>query len=456
MKLLLCYNFGVNTKLQERNSMNYDTIKLLNLEQFNVHYQNLETIKIKNTLYCHLTLKQSETACPTCASISHYIHDYRTKKLKHSISTNNPCFIVYKARRYKCKDCGCVFYEPNPFSLKNDKSSNYTILAVLNSLRSHTVTFTEVAGHFNLTKTSVIRIFDQYVICNRKALPGIICFDEVYTSRKSYQKYAFVMVDFFTSEVIEVFSSRHKYRLSQSFSMIKAEERQKVDYIIIDMWETYLDLAETYFYHAKVAIDSFHVIQQLNNAMIAVRLKIMRKYDKRTKSVASNDMYYYMLKKFHYFFIKDYNRIYDGPIKIFKIQAKWLKSEIRKYLLSIDDDLREAYFLKEKYREFNLTADFENCDVEFETIIYEFVNSKLEEFRAFGRLLKRWKPYIKNSFIRINGKRLSNGPIEGVVSRIKTIMKNANGYVNFGRLRNRIMYSLNNNMPIQGMPRKKV
>jgi transposase len=103
-----------------------------------------------------------------------------------------------------------------------------------------------------------------------------------------------------------------------------------------------------------------------------------------------------------------------------------------------------------------LTADFENCDVEFETIIYEFVNSKLEEFRAFGRLLKRWKPYIKNSFIRINGKRLSNGPIEGVVSRIKTIMKNANGYVNFGRLRNRIMYSLNNNMPIQGMPRKKV
>ncbi len=41
----------------------------------------------------------------------------------------------------------------------------------------------------------------------------------------------------------------------------------------------------------------------------------------------------------------------------------------------------------------------------------------------FGRLLRNWKQEIKNSFIRINGKRLSNAPIEGVNSRIKTIIK---------------------------------
>jgi len=35
--------------------------------------------------------------------------------------------------------------------------------------------------------------------------------------------------------------------------------------------------------------------------------------------------------------------------------------------------------------------------------------------------------------------------IEGINSRIKTILKNANGFRNFSRMRNRIMFSLNKN-----------
>lgn len=38
--------------------------------------------------------------------------------------------------------------------------------------------------------------------------------------------------------------------------------------------------------------------------------------------------------------------------------------------------------------------------------------------------------------------------MEGINSRIKTIMKTANGYKNFNRLRNRIVYSINKNVPI--------
>ena len=46
------------------------------------------------------------------------------------------------------------------------------------------------------------------------------------------------------------------------------------------------------------------------------------------------------------------------------MKAKWTKHEIRSYLFSIDTDLRDAYFLKERYREFNLTANYEGCDEE--------------------------------------------------------------------------------------------
>ncbi len=431
-----------------------NTIKLLNLEQFNIKPKSLITSKVNNVLYCYITLESDNVPCPFCNNNTNYVHDYRVKKIKHSISTNNPCFIIYKARRYRCKNCSNVFYENNPFSNKFDKNSNYTIFAVLDALSSHTITFSDVAGLFNLTKTSVIRIFDSYVEVGRKPLPKVLCFDEVYTSRKSYQKYAFVMVDFLTKEIVNIYSSRHKYRLAQDFTSISKVERDNVEYIVIDMWDTYLDLSKIYFKRAKIAIDSFHVIWHLNKAMTEVRLRVMRKYDKRTKSLLANDIYYYMLKKFHYFFLKNYESIYTGPIAIRKMNTKWLKSEIRAYLLSIDDELKEAYLLKERYREFNLSADYEDSLDDFNILIDDFLNSRSEEFRRFGRLLSRWKDYIRNSFIRIDGRRLSNGPIEGVISRIKTIMKNANGYKNFNRFKNRVMYSLNKNTPIKGVPKK--
>lgn len=255
-------------------------------------------------LYIVITLERSLTFCPICGGTESTVYDYQTKKITHSISTNNPCFIHYKARRYKCKYCKKIFYETNPFALKNDKISSFTIHIILEALRSHTVTFSDVARQFNLSVPTVINVFDQYVVCQRKPLPRAICMDEVYTSKKSFQKYAFIMVDFINSHVIEVFSSRHKYRLSQNLSTIPKVERNSVEYIIIDMWDTYRDLSEIYFSNALIAVDSFHVIQHLNKAMINIRLKIMRKFDKRTNRLITNDLYYYMLKKFHYFLLK--------------------------------------------------------------------------------------------------------------------------------------------------------
>ena len=68
-----------------------------------------------------------------------------------------------------------------------------------------------------------------------------------------------------------------------------------------------------------------------------------------------------------------------------KYQTYWHKSEILGYLLTIDDDLTEAYRLKERYRAFNLTADYETCDDDLQDLIDEFRNSHLEEMRAIDK-----------------------------------------------------------------------
>ena len=57
--------------------------------------------------------------------------------------------------------------------------------------------------------------------------------------------------------------------------------------------------------------------------------------------------------------------------------------------------------------------------------------------------LIKWKKKILNSFIRYDGVRISNGPIEGRNSTIKTIKKVSNGITDFTRFRNRIMFVIN-------------
>jgi transposase len=196
--------------------------------------------------------------------------------------------------------------------------------------------------------------------------------------------------------------------------------------------------------------------------MDTIRIKIIRKYDKGHSKLENAEMYYYMLKKFHYFFTKSFDKIYEGNIKVPKLKTSWDKYEIRKYLLSIDSDLSYAYYLKQRYQEFNLTAKYETCDEELNELIDLFRSSHLEEFQVFGRLLNHWKIEIKNSFITVDTlikdkqgnyieikKRLSNGPMEGCNSRIKCIIKNANGYRNFDRFRKRIFFSINKNTPIK-------
>ncbi len=442
--------------------MEYDTIKLLNLEDIDVDLDKSKVDKVDNALICTLYLKRKPVSCLKCGSINNSIKDYQSKTIVHSISTNQPCKLNYKARRYICKDCGAIFYEENPFCNKDEKISTYTDLKILEKLRSHTATFSSVAKDLNVSITTVINVFDKFVYPKRLKLPNVLCIDEIYTNKLTHRKYTCILMNFITKQVVDVYPTRLKRELGNEFNNIPKKERDNVKYVIIDMWDSYNELATSYFSNCIVAVDSFHVMKHLSLAMDMVRLKIMRKFDRGHSKLENSDIYYYMLKKFHYFFNKNYDNIYDGLIDIPKMRTKWTKEEIRKYLLSIDDDLKYAYELKNKYQEFNATAEYDSCDTELNDIIIKFSSSHLEEFREFGRLINHWKKEIKNSFIRINisfldkegkiqnkKKRLSNGPMEGCNSRIKCIIKNANGYRNFDRFRRRILFTINKNTPIK-------
>ena len=102
-----------------------------------------------------------------------------------------------------------------------------------------------------------------------------------------------------------------------------------------------------------------------------------------------------------------------------------------------------------------MTSSYEKACEEIEEIIESFFCSGIKQFIDIAKTLSHWKEYILNSFIRVESadkktqRRLSNGPIEGINSIIEKINVNGNGYTNFFRFRNRIIFSINKNVPIK-------
>ncbi len=429
--------------------MNDNTIKLLNLEHISHRIESIETICQLLQVSVIIKLIRETIPCSLCGVLTQRIHDYQTKTITHSISTNHRCLIIYKARRYRCISCNKVFYEHNPFAGRYRSISDYTRIAILNHLKSYTNTFTSAAIQYHTSVQSVINIFDSHIDMKRQRLPEYICMDEFFTAKVSKYKYACLLTDFRTHQVIDIYATRHKHYLKECFSRIPKSERDGVKGFMIDMWDSYKEVIELCFPKAIIAVDSFHVIRILNEAMKKIRIETMNRFNKKTTSLEANDIYYYMLKKFHYFFVKDYEKIYNGKIKIPKLNVAWHKADILNYLLGTSDPLKKAYKLKEAYREFNKSADIDNCDAEFDQLIKQFRNHEHQSFRDFGKTLKKWKIEIINSFGRVEKRRLSNGSIEGMNSRIKTIIKSANGLRNFYRMRNRIMFSLNKDTTIK-------
>lgn len=54
-----------------------DIIKLLNLEQFNIKFEKLETTKVDNVLYCCVTLEKEPLFCPCCGGNETIVQQYR-------------------------------------------------------------------------------------------------------------------------------------------------------------------------------------------------------------------------------------------------------------------------------------------------------------------------------------------------------------------------------------------
>ena len=415
-----------------------DIIELINLKEDDIEHCELISLPNCNQKLIDLKLKRKHIYCPSCNQDNLYIDSYRTRIIKHPILKGINCKIKYACRRYKCKICGHTFYENNPFVEQGISYSKFTKLHILELLKEPKNTFKYIAQDSDLSITTIINIFDNLGRIKRLTFPNIVCIDEYHDPSTGSGKYNCIFIDFCTHEVIDILPDLSKHYLMQYFRKIPKTELKNIKIVSIDMWEPYKDVINVFCPHALVSVDSFHVVRHIIDAIDKIRLRIMRRYKRK-------DDEYYLLKKFHYLLKKNYDDLkYFEPSMNRRLKIYLNFQSTLNLILKVDDEIRKAYELKELYHRFNSTSTFDDASSWLGEIIYQFKQSLIPEFIEVARTLSNWKKEIINSFIYVDeNKRISNGPIESINSKIKLIIRNGNGYVNFNRERNRIMYCLN-------------
>ena len=425
----------------------------MSLEKFttdilNIKSEYLEEIttlnKSDNTIVIKLKIKDSkENVCPICKRKGK-IHGYYPRKLIHSTLANRKCIIVYSQRRFKCDSCESTYHETNPFINTKENLSYETKINVLKDLKHVDNTYTAVAIRYNLSKTKVQRIFDKHVDIKRKILPTVLSIDEHYFRESNYDSlYCCLLMDFVTGTLIDILPDRRKDYLSSYFGSIRnstldpltnISELNNVKYISIDLYENYKDIARTYFPNALVCADSFHVIKHLTEAFKQVRLRCRR--------TTQDENLQYLLIKFKHVFYHGVNL--DNEAKYNKRFKRYLNyRDIQELLFDHFPDLKLAYELKESYIYFNQNTDIVIAKERLTTLIHNFADSNIKEYDEFYSLLVHWFQEIINSFSIVNNRRINNSFIESRNRQLEKLIYNANGFTNFKRTRNRILYCLN-------------
>lgn len=405
-----------------------------------------------NNIIIEIYLKKDDNStCDCCNSKNISINGSKVSCIKTTtIESKNAIARVHR-RRLKCNDCKHTFLEPNPLRTDGHRISIQKEIMILNALRDKTKTYSSIAEEFDVSPSYVTNLFDVKVNLHRLQLPEVMCIDEVYLKKLVKRSYCFVIYAPQWRKIVDVLDSRRELDLIDYFSRIPEKEKNNVKYVSMDLYDHYRNVIKKCFPKAKISADPFHVVKQLTNCFQSIRINTMKHYE-FLKNEGHN--YYWLYKKYWKFLLMDVTNIKSESFKVTKSGMILSKYQIIDNMLDLNSTLRLAYELKEEYRNFVSTATIDTAETELLKLIEKFKAAHINEYTPFINIMQKWFHEIINSFNKINDHKITNGPMERVNRDIKTLNGISFGTTNFNRMRNRIMFTINEDAPISPYRKK--
>lgn len=459
--------------------MKYDITDFLDLKDSGIEIVSVETTKAQQIV----TLEKTRMIhfCDACGCRM-YSKGVYVRTINHPIMQDG-CRLVLKVRqrRWRCTNPECGNTENDEFSFVDPyrRNTNLSDILIVEAFQDHRLSASAIARRFNVSDTHAINTFARYVDMPRRMLTEIISIDEVHVGISKRFKYALVIQDFETGEPLDMIPSRREEITEPYFLSIPLKERDRVKYLITDMYDPYQFYIEKYFRNAKPVVDAFHVLQFINRYFLRYIRSVQHRPDDRDRRrhesleqefgrriPFNHSKDYLLLKKYHWMLLKNQNELkfYPQPRMNYRLGRMMNTFDYLEWLFKIDPHFKEILKLKEKYVAFNTRhiGDPKGARKELPALIELYRQSEFSMFHEIADTLSFYSEAIINSFILSQRKdnsgkhlsRLSNGPIEAHNRIPKDMKRVGRGYLNFSHLRNRFLFSQRKNAAILASPKR--
>lgn len=419
---------------------NYNPLEPLGIQMSQV--RRYESAIDDDTAYFFVEIVADQRTCPNCGTEGARIKEYKTKTVRGPRSQGLRTIVECKLPRYVCRSCGKTYTHNLSASEKGlSRSQVESIIADFYK----TLTFKEIAERHDVSATTVINIFDEKAP-NLRQRPGrCICIDEYSNTRKSTEKYSCILVDFETRKIIDILPSRTTPYLDEYFSKQPKIAMESIEFVVTDMYDGYISAATRHMRNAIIAIDPFHWMEYLTEAVQNIRRDLEERGEQLSDSA-------WMGKHWRMLTMPP-ERLPKDPMTTRYGMTISYRDRVLAYARQ-DQDLLYAYVLLQDF--YQAARKWDKSEKRYDWVPYEkartlipfYVNqmlkSGIQRLESCGRTWNHYLEYITNSFIQIGGRRLSNGPVEGINSRVKTLKKLYCGYRNKKRFSERIIMIVNN------------
>lgn len=334
--------------------------------------------------------------------------------LKHSRQGNRLVRLKVRARKFYCLQCHRYFNERFAGILPRRRSTESFRIEVFERHEGG-VSQRSLSQTHELSSATIERWYQDFISARVKELrgrpaPRVLGIDEHFFSKK--KGFATTLCDLSHHKIYDLTLGRSELSLKPYLERISERHRTKV--VVMDLSETYRQIAKKYFPNAMIVADRFHVIRLVNHQFL------------KAWSLIDPD-----------------GRKNRGLLSLMRRHECNLKAEQKLKLqdyLNQHPVLAEIYAFKQKLCVVLLTKRANQIDAR--PVVYDFLEmigqlkaTTLEPLKTLGQTLYSWRNEIARMFRFTK----TNGITEGFHNKMEMLSRRAYGFRNFENYRMRVL-----------------
>lgn len=383
--------------------MDYNLVaQMLELEGVKITHVEIE----RDTI--HICIESDkEPECPECHSRNVYIHStYVREDIRDRSISNKKCYLDIEVRVIACKDCKKKKHEG--FGFVNSHAHQTNRYKEYVAQLGFELDVSSISTMEDIGYKTVEQILKSYVHQHKpRDISGCqrIGIDE-FANRKGHKHFCTLIANLDKSKPLAVLPERTEETLRRYFSSIPLEQREKIIEVSMDMWSTFINLAEEFFPNAKIVLDRFHIMQHVNKIMDKIRTIDQKQLTEEEKK---------QVKGIRWIMNKRSSALTER------------EQDILHQFCSLAQKSKKAYTLKEDFvKIMDKTTDVEKGRILLEQWLVKVEKIKTKKATAFAKTLRRLFDYVLNYFHA----NTTNATLEGMINKVKSIKRRAFGVPN--------------------------